>query len=491
MKRTYFICLFLCLTTLAARPAQAQTETVLYNFCSGGNPCPDGSNPWSLIPDGKGNFYGTTILGGVPLGYGTVFELSPNGSGGWNETVLHSFTGGADGIFPYCTLLIDSAGNIYGSTQDGGSDDAGVVFELSSSQGGWTETILLNFTGSGGGIFTIDTAGNLYGVAAAGDGENLFELSPSGGGWTEQVIYSVNNYFGISSGLILDTAGNIFLITTDEEVSSLVELSPNGVGSWTPTVVYNFGTSVAAGALVFDGAGNLYFTTPLGGTRNRGTVYKLIPGDAGWTAEILHSFQGGKDGNRPVGIVLDAAGNIYGTTAHGGLRNFGTVFELAPPTLKHGKYKKRVLWVFDGSDGESPTSGPILDSAGNLYGTTGGGGGGQSQGVVFEVTPPACWTTTTLRSSLNPSVYGQPVTFTAVVSCSLGAPPNGESVTFMEGTKVLGTGSLSSGSATFTTSTLPVGTNSITAAYGGDGKFGGSTSNAVKQVVEEAARVAP
>ncbi len=114
---------------LAVLPAQAQTETVLYNFAGP----PDGATPYSnLTPDGKNNFYGTTYGGG--LGYGTVFELSPNGSGGWNETVLYSFSGGADGAYPtYSNVIFDDEGNLYGTAAGGGANGYGVVFELSSA----------------------------------------------------------------------------------------------------------------------------------------------------------------------------------------------------------------------------------------------------------------------------------------------------------------------------------------------------------------------
>jgi uncharacterized repeat protein (TIGR03803 family) len=130
------------LLLVAARPAQAQTETVLYNFCSQPN-CSDGANPQSnLIADAAGNFYGTTVNGGL-FGYGTVFELSPNGSGGWNETVLYSFTGGADGANPVAPVIFDSAGNLYGTTEYLGPSFSGSVFQLSPKEPNWKATVLL------------------------------------------------------------------------------------------------------------------------------------------------------------------------------------------------------------------------------------------------------------------------------------------------------------------------------------------------------------
>src|SRR5258708_16941105 len=193
MKHTYFACLFLCLTTsFALRLAQAQTETVVYNFKGGS----DGFTPQSqLTSDGAGNFYGTTGFGG--LGSGTVFELSPNGSGGWNETVLYSFTGGADGSVPYFSyVLFDSEGNLYGTTYWGGSYGYGAVFELSPEGTSWRETVLYSFTGGPDDAnpmngLIMDTAGNLYGrnyVSRGGKG-TIFELSKAGGGLAEQGVY--------------------------------------------------------------------------------------------------------------------------------------------------------------------------------------------------------------------------------------------------------------------------------------------------------------
>jgi uncharacterized repeat protein (TIGR03803 family) len=238
---------------------------------------------------------------------------------------------------------------------------------------------------------------------------------------------------------------------------------------------------------VLDAAGNLYGTTLGGGSKNNGTVYELSHGTNGWTVKILHSFEGStNDGSDPfAGIVFDASGDIFGTTEFGGNNPLaGTVYELVAPVGKGG-YQEKVLWKFDATDGYEPVDSLILDGAGNLYGTT-PEGGSNGDGVVFKVNVPAAWTTTTLTTSLNPSTYEQAVTFSAVVTSSLGAPPDGEIVSFMKGKTVLGTGALTGGSANFTTSALPVATNAIAAVYGGDSKFGYSTSNTVKQVVTKA-----
>jgi uncharacterized repeat protein (TIGR03803 family) len=480
------------LLPMAARPAQAQTETVLYNFTG----FSDGGTPNSrLTSDGAGNFYGTTYSGG--LGYGTVFQLSPNGSGGWNETVLHTFTGGADGALPtYSYVIFDNLGNLYGTAFQGGGGCApfgcGVVFELSHGGTSWTENVLYSFADYPDGAnpvngLIMDIAGHLYGTTNSGGSGNgtVFELSPSDGGWTAQAIAAVGSAY---AGLTMDAAGNIFGASTS---STVFELSPTGPGGWTSTVIHTFTGAPAdgyqpQGSLVLDNAGNLYGSTLTGGATKKGTIYELSPGESGaWTEKILYSFKGGKkDGSDPwAGIVFDAAGNIYGTTQTGGAYGDGTVFELVAP-VGTGSYKEKLLWSFNGTDGQVPFGSLVPDSAGNLYGTT-YGGGSTGYGVVFEATVPAT-TTTTLTSSPNPSTYGQAVTFTAVVASVHGAPPDGETVSFKKGTTLLGTGTLSAGSASFTTSALPVAIMTFTAVYGGDPLFVGSTSNAVKQQVKKA-----
>ncbi|HXM11037.1 MAG TPA: choice-of-anchor tandem repeat GloVer-containing protein [Terriglobales bacterium] len=404
MKRIYFICLSLCLiTTFAAGPAQALTKGVLYNFQ--GYVDDDGSEPnASLTSNGVGNLYGTTQYGGQ--GYGIVFELSPNGKEGWKETILHTFTGGSDGAVPTSSnLIFDSAGNLYGTTE---SDDigsggpcanagCGVVFELSPAGGNWTETVLYTFCqqigctdGSNpinGLIF--DTKGNLYGTTltgGSGSGGTVFELSPSGSDWTEQVIYLTS--YNSSAGLTIDATGNIFGATE----SAVFELSPKHKGGWKSAVIHTFtgGTKDGSGAEetpVLDATGNLYGTTTGGGIYNNGTVYKLSPPKGKWNETILYSFKGGpKDGSLPwAGIVFDAGGNMYGTTLNGGKYGEGTVFELVAP-VGEGSYKERVLRSFNYTDGATPYASLVLDVAGTLYGTTQLGGKYES-GVVFEVTP--------------------------------------------------------------------------------------------------------
>ena len=371
-------------------PALGQTS--LYNF-SGGS---DGGHPTSSLTfDSAGNLYGTTETGG--LGYGTVFELSPDGVGGWTETVLYSFTGGADGAAPtYSNVIFDSAGSLYGTTRQGGFKHQGVVFKLTPSDGTWSESVLHSFAGSKNeGCFPesgliMDKAGNLYGTThyCGGTRGTVFELSPSDGNiWTERIIYGAKTSY---AGLTMDAQGNIFGTTRDNTV---FELSPNGSGGWSSNVIHTFPRfsddgGDPQGTLVFDSAGNIYGTTYNRGISSgrgfepRGTVYKLSPVGGGWSEQILYTFECCRGGifNPFAGVVLDGSGNIYGTTVHGFREIYGGIFELVPSG--GGSYTKIDLGLF-GSSGFGSFGSLVMDNVGNLYGTLSYGGGG----MVFEVVP--------------------------------------------------------------------------------------------------------
>ena len=486
MKPIYVICicLFPCLTTVAAHPAHAQ-EVVLYNFQGS----PDGANPEGNLTSYNGKLYGVTAAGGAGKA-GTVFELSPNGVGGWNEAVLYNFCSRpncTDGSTPtYAYVTFDSRGNMYGTTWTGGANNHGVVWKLSPSGAHWKETVLHSFqNGNGVSGLVMDPVGNLYGCTYNGPrASSVFELSPLKGGWTEHTIYNIDETY---AGLAIDAAGNLFGST----LAYVFELSPNGNGGWDGSVLYNFEPDKDGEFEIptLDSAGNLYGTTESGGQKDSGAVWKLTRVKSGknkgtWTEKTLYSFRGGqKDGSFPYGgIVFDTAGNIYGTTLSGGFDEHGIVFELVAPIGTSQGYKEKLLWSFNLTDGPSYGS-LILDSSGNLYGAT--YGASNPAGVVFEVNPSAAATTTTLSSSSNPSTEGEAVTFTAVITP---APPEGETISFVEGTMpetVLGMGSSSGGVATLSYSGLPLGTAKITAVYGGDLAFSGSRSNTVKQVVDK------
>jgi uncharacterized repeat protein (TIGR03803 family) len=384
---------------LAAAPAAtAQTFSLLYQFKAG----PDGSNPFAnVILDAKGNLYGTTTIDGA-YGYGAVFKVSPTG----NERVLHSFTGtGGDGANPLSPLVRDSAGNLYGTTQNGGTFGGacgalgcGTVFKVSPTG---TETVLYRFTGSPDGQLPYqgvvrDSAGNLYGTTFQGGANGygtVFELDASG---TETVLHDFNpniNFDGampLGGSLLRDSAGDLYgttLIGGTFFGGTAFKLDTGG----NVTILHSFAFTTSGegtepyGSLIRDTAGNLYGVTEFGGDlscfsgQGCGVVFKL---DASNNETILYNFTGtsGDGANPGGGLLLDRAGNLYGTTYSGGSSFYGTVFKLDTSNTE------TILHTFSGSDGKSPDLGLVRDSKGNLYGTTqyGGAYGG---GVVFKVTP--------------------------------------------------------------------------------------------------------
>jgi uncharacterized repeat protein (TIGR03803 family) len=470
------------LLMFAVYPAQAQTENVLYNFTG----TPDGANPYSSLIFNAGNLFGTTSAGGL-YGSGTVFELAPNGTGGWTETVLYNFCPAApscaDGQTPaFGHVVFDTHGNLYGTTYAGGAHGDGAVFELSPSGSTWTETVLYSFAGKPDAAnpingLILDVAGNLYGTAFNGGGGNngaVFELSPAtGGGWTEQVIANVAELF---AGLAMDSSGNLYGTTA----TTVFKLTPNGA-NWFPSTIFTFATSLQGttpnGTPVLDSAGNVYGTTTAGGKNNLGVIYKLVKGTTAYTEKVIYNF--GANGTKPNGgVVLDAAGNLYGTTTAGGRNGAGIVYELV---YNNGFYvAERSLQAFIGINGAIPYDSLILDSGGYLYGTS-FYGGSSGMGTVFVVNPHASTTTITVASSLNPSKSGQAVTFTATVSSAGGTPPDGDIVVF----EPIGQSPMKGGVATYTTSALKVGTTNITAVFNGDLNFIGSKSTPLPQVVTQ------
>jgi uncharacterized repeat protein (TIGR03803 family) len=412
----------------AATRAVAQTESVLHSFTDNGM---DGYRPVAgLILDAAGNLYGTTPYGGVygdvSLFYsgGTVFELRPNADGGWAEEVLHSFGDGTDGAFPGSSVIIDAAGDLYGTTRGGGAYGAtfggfGTAFMLrpAASQ----EQILYNFGEKGGDAIDpyssliFDASGNLYGTTFEGGTYGVgtvFELTPKkGGGWVEKVLHTftedgTDGRYPEAS-LVLDVAGNLFGTTAyggTYDSGTAFKLTPSGGGGWTEEQIYTFNYKNSGGAqpiagLIFDAEGNLYGTATYGdgtgcGGGGCGTAFELMPkAGGGWTETVLHRFNdNGTDGYNPYGgLILDSSGNLYGTTAGGGTYNYGTVFELKRSTGGGGWTETLVHSFGSGQDGKLPYSSLIFDASGNLYGTTTEGGSStgcaNGCGTVFEIMP--------------------------------------------------------------------------------------------------------
>lgn len=400
VSQTLTVAAVLVLTIGAA--AWAQTESVIHSF-AGGN---DGYSPESGIMIGpKGNLFGTTSNGGQSstcAGCGTVFELSPGSNGTWTETIIYAFSGN-DGAAPYSPLLLDRQGNLYGTTLSGGNTFGGTVFELSPGSGGaWTEKVLYSFTGGAdgslpfGGGLAMDSAGNLYGTTELGGQYGfgtVFELVPgTNGTWTEKVLHSFkqgnDGANPIGDSLAVDAGGNIYGMAASggrHDYGVVYKLTPTTTGAWNYSEIYSFpggsGGSSPTSNLVFDSAGNLYGSALF-------IVFELTPNTNGtWIEKTLHTFGGGSDGSTVQGgLVFDHAGNLYGTTYAGGFHR-GTVFKLSPDS--NGTWSETVLHRFkpQGGDGEFPVYGDLaIDTHGRLFGTT-PQGGASNLGAVFEVEP--------------------------------------------------------------------------------------------------------
>jgi uncharacterized repeat protein (TIGR03803 family) len=345
----------------------SQSYQVIFNFGTS----IVGNNPVAgLTFDRQGNLFGVTTGGGpyndcfAGYGCGTVFELLPNGHGGWNGTLIRGFQGYmVDGGAPSAPVVFDRHRNLY---------------------------VITNCT--------FDCASNL--------GGNVVMLTPgSQVQWNEKVLQGfgngcVNYYYPYGTGspiqcsIALGASGQIYGATVNggQDFDGVVfNLSQISITHWRYFILYNFTGGADGdrpqGLLMLDQSGDIYGTTGAGGSAGMGTVYKLTPnqGSQGWTQTVLYSFQGTADGSNPIaGVVIDSMGNIYGTTAQGGSAGMGTVYMLTPQT--NGTYLETVLYSFQGgNDAATPNSSLAFDAAGSLYGTAGGGSVGQ--GTLFKLTP--------------------------------------------------------------------------------------------------------
>jgi uncharacterized repeat protein (TIGR03803 family) len=359
----------------------------------------NGSNPQAgLLMDAGGNLYGTTWQGGLnsdgSVADGTVFEV---GKGSGVITTLALFNG-TNGSYPAGNLIIDAAGNLYGATSGGGANGDGAVFEVGKGSG--TITALASFSGTDGSTpmagLLMDGAGNLYGTTEGGGDANgdgtVFEVGKGSGTITTLASFDGTNGSEAYAALVMDAAGNLYGTTYSDDNDGDGTVFEVGKGSGTITTLASFsstsGSNPYAG-LIISAAGNLYGTTYSGGANGGGTVFEVVKGSG--TITTLASFNGTNGSNTQAGLIMDAGGNLYGTTFGGGAYGDGTVFEVAS-----GSGTITTLALFNGANGFNPIGNLVMDVGGNLYGTT-YSGGAYGDGTVFEVASGS-GTITTLAS---------------------------------------------------------------------------------------------
>jgi len=406
----------LCSLIICSATASAQTFSVLHAFTGqrdGGNPSA------SLTFDAAGNLYGTTYGGGgvvgngcQPSGCGVIFKMTHH-SGGWVLTPLYAFFGQTDGAGPIAPVIFGPNGLLYGSASNGGRGDCiignffgcGVVFTVHYQFLSYTDGFMpVN-------NIAFDPAGHIYGTTYYGGTGNclgfgcgtVFQLTQTGPPWTKTTLY---NFTGESdgafptSGVVIDRFGVVYgtaLGNGVENYGTIYELTPSGSG-YTQSILYTFHNGSDGGGpyggLVMDADGNLYGTTSTGGSGGGGTVFELSPSGGGWTFSVISSLAGPINGGSQGSLTFDSAGNLYGTTYVDGAHDCGSVFKL---THSGGQWTYGDLYDFTcGNDGGLPEAGVTLDASGNIYGTAeaygpndtcdfGGPTGGC--GVVWEITP--------------------------------------------------------------------------------------------------------
>lgn len=410
MKRSLFAGI-VALLLLVAPSARAQTFHVIHTFTGGG----DGGIPSAgLIADRAGNLYGTASAGGYTggncgsYGCGTAFRLKPTGDG-WTLTPLYVFQGWTDGANPVARLTQAPNGLLYGTTARGGNSTCnhqgcGTAFKLSpppqtcgTALCGWNETVIYRFVGGlyagwpDGGPLVFDQTGNLYGVAGWGSTGygTIYELTNSGGTWSETDLANADNS---SSGVVFDSAGNLYGTNGGEGYGGIYQLVHTGSG-WIDNQLYSIinvpqDGYIMWGGVVLDTAGNIYGSTVEEGPGGGGTIFKLSAGS--WNYEVLYALDG--NGGPEESLTMDSAGNLYGATWGGGTNLKGNVFKLSP---SGNGWIYADLYDFTGAaDGLHPISNVLIDAQGNLYGTASQGGGGSCTtgnghgcGTVWEITP--------------------------------------------------------------------------------------------------------
>jgi len=495
------------------------TLTTLYSFCSQTG-CTDGAEPYAaLIQATDGNFYGTTVNGGA-YADGTVFQITPSGT----LTTLYSFCSQsdcADGEEPYGALIQATDGNLYGTTYLGGANSHGTIFKITLTG---TLTTLHSFcaqTGCADGGYTQaglveGSDGNFYGTTINGGTEGpeygtVFKITPSG---TLTTLYSFCSTGGLCesqpyAALIQATDGNFYGTTTGGSSADGSVFKITSGGTLTTLSIFTGGTdgSQPYAGLVQATDGNLYGTTYSAGANGDGTVFEITTGG---TLTSLYSFCSKSDctdGEYPyAGILQDTNGSFYGTTLNGGAKGYGTVFSLSVglgpfvethPAAGAVGTTVNILGTnltgatsvsFNGTAANfTVVSGSLITAtvaagASSGFVTVTASSGTLTSNLPFVIT--VATTSTSVVSSLNPSIFGQSVTLTATVSSPSGTPTG--KVTFMNGSATLHTVTLKDSVASFTTTTLGAGTKSLTAVYQGSVSFAGSTSPVLSQVVNKA-----
>jgi uncharacterized repeat protein (TIGR03803 family) len=422
LAKTSLHCIFVFfLICILVVPGFSQTLSTLYNFQGGAT---DGSFPNPDLSARKDGYYGTTRAGGSDDA-GTVFHLIPptEPGGVWTNSLIYSFTGGSDGSVPFFSgVVFDLAGNAYGTTEGGGEFNAGTIFKLTAPKhpgGQWTESVLYSFTGGADGMFpqaTLirDFAGNLYGTAVAGGIPGpgcppsgcgvIFKISPPRWRHGTAKVSTLYSFTGgadgaAPSGLVFGPHAGIYGTTNFGGAHGLgvvfrLSFVPKH-GQWVQTVLYAFETGNRfAGsvqpALIFDRFGALYGTRQTGGDSNLGIAFKLSPptlASGAWTATILHSFGANGDGINPIGrLTLDHSGSVYGTTLTGGATGRGIIFKLTPPDARSSTWAETIVHTFDGTDGGFASSTLRFDKQGSLYGIA-SEGGQFNFGTLFRLIP--------------------------------------------------------------------------------------------------------